>query len=248
MPGNDAAGGGSPVPALTTIAVPPAVEASTAAAGHIARMWRENRAGNLLHVVFYDPVPDDGPDPHGKLRDQLAGFGVPRSAIRIAREAGPRGEAQLVADCRSGAVSVLVTSSARDRFVRLAARGRQLAVHHVDVPRSYHAAQQRAQAVSADPGRMIFRYVPSGIPGTGWETHDQKTAFTDQLLAGPAGGPAIEIPGDAPVSYNDVKAAALGFPEPNLFGNGNPERPGTRRSKRAGNADRPGRSRHLNGG
>lgn len=232
----------SPRPGVNTVAVPPAVAAATAAAGHIARMWRENPAGGILHIVFHDPVPDDGPDPHGKLRDQLAGSGVPRSAIMIAGEAGPGREAQLIRDCRGGGVGVLIASSSHDRLVRLAAQGRRLVIHHLDVPRSYPAASRRAQVASAGSGRatepVIFRYVTSGAP-SGWESLDRKQAIIDQLTDGPAG---------VPVSFSELKAAAVsplaGFrPTEATLRDGTQEPPGSRRPKRAGNPDRPGRSR-----
>ena len=203
---------GSPAtPAPVTVPVSPAAGDKLAAvADRIVGIRREQRDGpGLLQIVFHDPVPDDG-DPHDELREHLVARGIPRSAIRLTREADRPAE-----DYRNDTVSVVITSTDGTDIAAAAAQGRDIAVHHLDLPRSYPVAQRRAQAVSAttsgNSANLVFRYITTGTPDSlRWEALDRKQAFIAQALARPPDIPVDEGPSDSRMSYNELKALASG--------------------------------------
>ena len=199
---------GSPTRAApVTVTVSPAAgNKLTEAVDRIVGIWREHRDGpGLLQIVFHDPGPGDE-DLHGELREQLAARGLPLSAIRLARE---------ISEPVGDTASVLITSTDGADIAAAVARGRDVAVHHLDVPRGAFDAQRRAQAATEATSRSFasfdFRYLTTGTPDRlRWEALDRKEAFEAFIAQVRAGVPVGEDPGESPISYSELKALAGG--------------------------------------
>jgi hypothetical protein len=148
----------------------------------------------LLQVVFHDPGPGGG---HGEFRDRLVADGISPTAIRLAREtAGP------AVGSLNGTVCALITSTGRADIAALAASGRDIAVHHLNVPRGGRDVPRRLQADFAvsqrTPGSRAYRYVAIG-------TRDDLRWMELERYA-------AAISDDPPLTWSELAALASGRP------------------------------------
>lgn len=184
------------------------------AADHIADLLSQERGRGLLHVVFDDRGRGDAPDRHGQLRQLLSARGVSWAGIRLLRDAEP----ELSADCRNGAVTVLIASSEQAGVAAAVTRGRQIGIHHLDVPRDGLAARQREQLMSTARAAapLAFRYFTAGtFDELRWAAFDRKKEFIDQVMRGTPDIREYGALGAAPVQAS--------FPGANPLANGTPE-------------------------
>jgi hypothetical protein len=229
MPEDDAARPGSSpaaAPGITTVNVSHTTGLASkaeAAARQIADIWRERRAGDppqtgpspesgLLQIVFFDPGPGDGADPHGMIRDMLTANGVPGPAVRLTRDiTDATTMTDLARECRDGTVSFLITSTGHADIATVAALGRDVAIHHLDVPHSVLDARSGAEAFTTATGRspLVFRYVSPNMTfdHLHWEAIRRKRDSIAAIMNGIAAG---EDTDEYTVSYVGLQAQAAG--------------------------------------
>ena len=173
-------------------------------ADHVARIHHEHAdhafpgsdARGVLQVIFCDqgtPGPD-GLQTYGRLRLALARRGVPAERVRWVHEATTSEQrAQLFADCRAGAVAVLIGST--DKLgVGTNVQPRLRAIHHADAPWRPSDIEQR-EGRAFRPGNLnplvdVYRYVTRGtFDAYMWQTLQRKAALHRPALPRRAGPP-----------------------------------------------------------
>ena len=196
-----------------------------AVAANVLDTWKRNQRDmkhlegkhKSLQIVFCDlgTPGDNGDQVYGILRDQLVAGGIPKDAIRFVHEA--RTDAQkavLFAQCRSGAVAVLIGSTGK-LGTGVNIQNRCAAVHHVDAPWRPDEVEQR-QGRGHRPGNLypvvhVFRYViQRTFDAYSWQTLARKAVFFHQMRAGRITTREMDDMGETAMSYAQVKAAATG--------------------------------------
>lgn len=199
-----------------------------AAAARIARIWAENTGTvygmspvpGTLQLVLSDigtPHPGDS-QVYGRLKHRLAQMGVPTEKIRFIHEAKTdRARTHLFAQCREGAVSVLIGST--DKVgVGTNIQTRLSAVHHLDAPWRPSDVEQR-EGRALRPGNLnkqvtIYRYVTEGsFDSFLWQAIERKQRFISQLYTVDGAIRDIEDVSEAVLNYAEVKALAAGNPK-----------------------------------
>lgn len=172
-----------------------------------------------LQIGFCDlGTPNQESDQlYGKLKLLLVAGGIPVHGIRFIHEAkNDAAKAKLFQQCRSGAVAVLLGSTAM-LGTGTNIQTRAAALHHIDAPWRPDEVEQREGRVQR-PGNLypeveIFRYVQRRtFDAYSWQTLTNKAVFFDQLRRGKFSSREMEETGDSALSYGQVKAAATGDP------------------------------------
>lgn len=184
---------------------------------HEDRRYTGSEAYGVLQVIFCDQgTPGaDGLQTYGRLRLALARRGVAADRVRFVHEATTSEQrAQLFADCRAGAVSVLIGST--DKLgVGTNVQPRLRAIHHADAPWRPSDIEQR-EGRAFRPGNLnpivdVYRYVTRGtFDAYMWQTLQRKAAFIEQLYRAEPSARTIDDLGDAVLTYAEVKALATG--------------------------------------
>ena len=200
-----------------------------AAADRIARIWAETAdrpypaAGDrpgALQLVFCDiGTPRREWNVYDELKAQLTGRGVPAPAVRFMHEArNDREKAELFAQCRSGAVAVLVGSTEK-MGVGTNVQARAAALHHLDCPWRPADIEQREGRIlrqgNLNPDVQILRYVTeSSFDVFMWGTVERKAAFIAQVTRGDTTGLSRQVDdvGEQSLNFAEVKALATGNP------------------------------------
>src|SRR6185312_8817214 len=184
---------------------------------HADRTFPGSDVRGVLQVIFCDqgtPGPE-GLQTYGRLRLALARRGVDAERVRFVHEATTSEQrAQLFADCRAGAVSVLIGST--DKLgVGTNVQPRLRAIHHADAPWRPSDIEQR-EGRAFRPGNLnplvdVYRYVTRGtFDAYMWQTLQRKAAFIEQLYRAEPSARTIDDLGDAVLTYAEVKALATG--------------------------------------
>jgi N12 class adenine-specific DNA methylase len=184
---------------------------------HAGQSYPGSGARGVLQVIFCDQgTPGaEGLQTYGRIRVALAARGVDAARVRFVHDA-TTGEqrAQLFADCRAGAVSVLIGST--DKLgVGTNVQPRLRAIHHADAPWRPSDIEQR-EGRAFRPGNLnpvvdVYRYVTRGtFDAYMWQTLQRKAAFIEQLYRTEPSTRAIDDLGDAVLTYAEVKALATG--------------------------------------
>jgi len=199
-----------------------------AAANRIARIWEANKdrpypeEGNrlgALQLVFCDlGTPRQEWNVYAELRAQLVERGLPARSVRFMHEArNDREKADLFAQCRSGAVAVLIGSTAK-MGTGTNVQARALAMHHLDCPWLPADLEQREGRIlrqgNLNPDVEVLRYVTErSFDVFMWGTVERKAAFIAQV-AQPNNnlGRELEDVGEQSLSFAEVKALATGNP------------------------------------
>ncbi len=184
---------------------------------HAGVRFRGSDVPGVLQVVFCDQgTPGvDGPQSYGRLRIALAERGVPPERVRWVHEATtPEARTELFAQCRSGAVSVLIGST--DKLgVGTNIQSRLRAIHHADAPWRPSDIEQR-EGRAFRPGNLnpvvdVRRYVTKGtFDAFMWQALQRKATFVEQLYRADPGVRSIDDLGDAVLTFAEVKALATG--------------------------------------
>ena len=196
-----------------------------AVADHVARIHHEHVGSTypgsdiagVFQVIFCDQgTPGaQGLQTYGRLRLALAQRGMDADRVRFVHEATTSDQrAQLFADCRAGAVSVLIGST--DKLgVGTNVQPRLRAIHHADAPWRPSDIEQR-EGRAFRPGNLnpfvdVYRYVTRGtFDAYMWQTLQRKAAFIEQLYRAEPSIRTIDDLGDAVLTYAEVKALATG--------------------------------------
>ncbi|WP_022894564.1 helicase-related protein [Agromyces subbeticus] len=183
------------------------------------RTFGASRNPGSLQLVLCDigtPHPSD-PQTYGRLRAALVAGGIPMSRIRFIHEATTdKARAHLFAQCREGAVSVLIGST--DKVgVGTNIQTRLTALHHLDAPwRPSDVEQREGRAIR--PGNLsgnvrILRYVTERtFDAFMWETLTRKARFIAQFIANDGVAREVADISDTVLSFSEVKALAAGNP------------------------------------
>lgn len=186
-------------------------------AEHADLTYAGSDARGVLQVIFCDqgtPGPD-GLQTYGRLRLALTRRGMSADRVRFVHEApSPELRAQLFADCRAGAVSVLIGST--DKLgVGTNVQPRLRAIHHADAPWRPSDIEQR-EGRAFRPGNLnplvdVYRYVTRGtFDAYMWQTLQRKAAFIEQLYRAEPTVRTVDDLSDAVLTYAEVKALATG--------------------------------------
>jgi len=201
------------------------------AAAQIAATWRQHadrrytdRDGNdhprpgALQLVFSDlGTPREEWNVYDALRADLVSRGVPAAQVAFIHSArNDREKAQLFEACRTGAVQVLIGSTAK-MGVGTNVQARAVALHHLDCPwRPADLAQREGRIErqgNQNPEIAIYRYVTEGTFDTySWQTVERKARFIGQVMKGRLDSREIDDIGQDALSYSEVKALASGDP------------------------------------
>jgi helicase-like protein len=196
-------------------------------AERVARIHHDNAttryAGSQVpgafQIVFCDQgTPGSfGLQTYGRIRLELVARGVPAEQVRWVHEATTdSARAALFADCRDGAVAVLIGST--DKLgVGTNIQTRLRAVHHADAPWRPSDIEQR-EGRAFRPGNLnpvvsVLRYVTEGtFDAYMWQTLQRKARFIEQLYRADSGTRQVDDLGDTVLTYAEVKALAAGNP------------------------------------
>ena len=144
--------------------------------------------------------------------------GVPAEPVRFIHEArNDREKAELFAQCRSGAISVLIGSTEK-MGVGTNVQARAVALHHLDCPWRPADIEQREGRIlrqgNLNPDVEILRYVTeSSFDVFMWGTVERKAAFIAQVTRGDTElARQLDDVGEQSLSYGEVKALATGNP------------------------------------
>ena len=155
---------------------------------------------------------------YSELKAQLIERGVPAEAVRFVHEArNDREKAELFAQCRSGAVAVLVGSTEK-MGVGTNIQARAIALHHLDCPWRPADIEQREGRIlrqgNLNDEVEVLRYVTeSSFDVFMWGTVERKAAFIAQVtLGGKDIARQVDDVGEQSLSYGEVKALATGNP------------------------------------
>ena len=198
------------------------------AASHIAAIYHQHKhrpypaAGarpGALQLVFCDlSTPSPGWNAYQELKDRLVGHGVPADAVRFVHDgSGDRQKADLFAQARSGAIAVLVGSTAK-MGVGTNVQARAIALHHIDAPWRPADMDQRDGRIrrqgNLNDTVTIKRYVTEGSFDTFmYQTLERKSRFINQVCRGELDiARTIDDVGEATLSLAEVKALSTGNP------------------------------------
>jgi len=200
----------------------------TAAADRIAGIWDANKdrpyrglveRPGALQLVFCDlGTPRREWNVYDELRAQLVERGLPARSVRFMHEAkNDREKADLFAQCRSGAVAVLIGSTAKmGTGTNVQARG--VALHHLDCPWLPAELEQREGRIlrqgNLNPDVEVLRYVTErSFDVFMWGTVERKAAFIAQVTQPNNNlGREVEDVGEQSLNFAEVKALATGNP------------------------------------
>jgi N12 class adenine-specific DNA methylase len=199
-----------------------------AAAQRIERIWAdsadrrypsEGERPGALQLVFCDiGTPRREWNAYDELKTHLVARGVPQGAIRFMHEAkNDREKAELFAQCRSGAVSVLIGSTEK-MGIGTNIQARAVALHHLDCPWRPADIEQREGRIlrqgNLNRDVEVLRYVTeSSFDVFMWGTVERKAAFIAQVTRGDKElTRQVDDVSEASLSYGEVKALATGNP------------------------------------
>lgn len=198
------------------------------AARHIADIYHQHKhrpypeAGTrpgALQLVFCDlSTPGPGWNAYSELKERLVGHGVPVEAVRFVHDgSSDRQKADLFAEARSGAIAVLVGSTAK-MGVGTNVQARAIALHHIDAPWRPADMEQRDGRIlrqgNLNDTVTIKRYVTEGSFDTFmYQTLERKSRFINQVCRGELDiARTIDDVGEATLSLAEVKALSTGNP------------------------------------
>lgn len=208
-----------------------------ACCGNVYRIWKEKADDKAAQLVFCDigtpqsVIPmrknDDGVyvldadnfnDVYNDIRCKLANMGIPQEEIAFIHEAKTDVQkANLFAKVRSGAVRVLIGSTAK-MGAGTNIQDRLYALHHLDVPwRPSDLAQREGRIIR--PGNMyseveVFRYVKEGtFDAYNYQIIENKAKFIGQIMTNKPPSRRMEDIDDMTLNYAEVKALASGNPK-----------------------------------
>ena len=201
---------------------------TTAAADRIVRIWNATKERpyaamgerlGALQLVFCDlGTPRKEWNPYDELRAKLVERGMPATSVRFIHEArNDREKAEVFAQCRSGAISVLIGSTEK-MGVGTNVQHRAVALHHLDCPWRPADIEQREGRIlrqgNLNPDVEILRYVTeSSFDVFMWGTVERKAAFIAQVTRGDTElSRQLDDVGEQSLSYGEVKALATGNP------------------------------------
>ncbi|MHB8431583.1 MAG: helicase-related protein, partial [Acidimicrobiales bacterium] len=201
---------------------------TTAAADRIVQIWHATKERpyaamgerlGALQLVFCDlGTPRKEWNPYDELRAQLVERGMPATSVRFIHEArNDREKAEVFAQCRSGAISVLIGSTEK-MGVGTNVQHRAVALHHLDCPWRPADIEQREGRIlrqgNLNPDVEILRYVTeSSFDVFMWGTVERKAAFIAQVTRGDTElSRQLDDVGEQSLSYGEVKALATGNP------------------------------------
>jgi N12 class adenine-specific DNA methylase len=199
-----------------------------AAAERITFIWADTKDRHYpaqgdrlgaLQLVFCDiGTPRREWNVYDELKAQLTARGVPGEAVRFMHEArNDREKAELFAQCRSGAVGVLIGSTEK-MGIGTNVQARAVALHHLDCPWRPADIEQREGRIlrqgNLNDNVSVLRYVTeSSFDVFMWGTVERKAAFIAQVTRGDRElARHIDDVGEASLSYGEVKALATGNP------------------------------------
>ena len=172
-----------------------------------------------LQLVFCDlSTPGPGWNAYQELKDRLVDRGVPADLVRFVHDgANDRQKAELFARARSGAIAVLVGSTAK-MGVGTNVQARAIALHHLDAPWRPADMDQRDGRIlrqgNLNAEVTILRYVTEGSFDTFmYQTLERKSRFINQVCRGDTDmARTVDDIGEATLSLAEVKALSTGNP------------------------------------
>ncbi|MFE6967013.1 N-6 DNA methylase [Agromyces sp. NPDC057679] len=184
------------------------------------RLYGSSETPGSFQLVLSDIGTPNGRDgqSYGRLRAELIGRGVPADRIRFIHDATTdKARAYLFAQCREGAVSVLIGSTEKVG-VGTNIQTRLEALHHLDAPWRPSDIEQR-EGRALRPGNRnahvdIYRYITEGsFASYMWQALERKQRFISQMYVSSGTIREIEDVSDAVLNYAEVKALATGNPD-----------------------------------
>ncbi len=199
-----------------------------AAAERITSIWADTKdrrypeqgeRPGALQLVFCDiGTPRREWNVYDELKAQLTVRGVPTETVRFMHDArNDREKAELFAQCRSGAIAVLIGSTEK-MGIGTNVQARAVALHHLDCPWRPADIEQREGRIlrqgNLNGDVAVLRYVTeSSFDVFMWGTVERKAAFIDQVTRGDTElARQVDDVGEASLSYGEVKALATGNP------------------------------------
>jgi N12 class adenine-specific DNA methylase len=199
-----------------------------AASERVASIWADTKDRHYpdqgdrlgaLQLVFCDiGTPRREWNVYDEFKTQLTLRGVPGEVVRFMHEArNDREKAELFAQCRSGAVGVLIGSTEK-MGIGTNVQARAVALHHLDCPWRPADIEQREGRIlrqgNLNDNVAVLRYVTeSSFDVFMWGTVERKAAFISQVTRGDHElARHIDDVGEVSLSYGEVKALATGNP------------------------------------
>jgi N12 class adenine-specific DNA methylase len=186
---------------------------------NVFRIWNDTKEQRLTQMVFCDlSTPKPGVfNVYYDVRDKLIARGVPAEEIQFIHDANTElRKAELFAKVRSGAVRVLMGSTAKMGAGTNAQR-LLVALHHLDVPWRPSDIEQREGRMVRQGNKnsevSIFRYVTeSTFDAYSWQLIENKQRFISQIMTSKSPARTCDDMDEAALSYAEVKALAAGNP------------------------------------
>ena len=175
--------------------------------------------GNFQLVLCDIGTPRPGDSQvYGRLRKRLVELGIPADRVRFVHDAATdKARSYLFAQCREGAVSVLIGST--DKVgVGTNIQTRLEVIHHLDAPWRPSDIEQREgrglRPKNLNEHVFIYRYLTErSFDSFMWQTLERKQRFISQMFIVDGAVREIEDVSEAVLNYAEVKALAAGNPE-----------------------------------
>jgi hypothetical protein len=191
-----------------------------ACVGNVLGIWKhhaDTRQAQLIFCDFSTPKNDGSFDVYHDIKRKLVENGVPAEEVAFIHDAGTEAKkAELFAKVRSGAVRVLIGSTAK-MGAGTNVQERLIAIHDLDCPwRPSDLEQRRGRIVRQ--GNMnerveVYRYVTENtFDAYLFQLVENKQRFIGQIMTSKSPVRSAEDVDEQALSYAEIKALATGNP------------------------------------
>ncbi len=193
---------------------------ASAAAQHIAAIWRETEAQKGAQIVFCDLATpsSSGFNVYAEVRTHLIQQGIPEQEIAFIHDyPSDASKLQLYRDVNRGTIRVLFGSTEK-LGCGTNIQERLAALHHLDSPWRPCDIEQREGRILRQGNCFkevrIFRYVTeTSFDSYLWQILESKIRFVTQFMSGESSVRTAEDVDSAVLSYAEIKALASGNPK-----------------------------------
>jgi N12 class adenine-specific DNA methylase len=189
-------------------------------AENVFRIWEHHKGTRQAQLVFCDfstPKADGSFNVYDDIKKKLVARGVPEAEVAFIHDANTEArKAELFAKVRSGAVRVLIGSTAK-MGAGTNVQERLIAIHDLDCPwRPSDLEQRRGRIVRQGNtnGRVeVYRYVTENtFDAYLFQLVENKQRFIGQIMTSKSPVRSAEDVDETALSYAEIKALATGNP------------------------------------